>query len=379
MTVAAAPAGWGERTACLAIFLANGVGIGAWAGSLAAFKLKLGISDGALSLVLLAFAGGAVLAMPLTGILTPRFGTGAVTRVCALGFAVTLLLPPLADSLPALTAAAFLVGAGSGTLDVSMNAYASEVEQRWGAAIMSSFHAAFSAGGLAGAGLALLLAGDSGTATLTPAIAAVIAFGLAAAAWTRLGPGLRAAADGPAFMVPGRAALILCAAALIGMMCEGAAADWSAVFLATVTGAGAGFAAAGYAAFAAAMFGGRILGDAAVRRLGPVQVVAVGGGCGALGLLLAAAVATPWAAAAGFALLGLGLSNVVPVVFSAAGRRGATPAAGVAMAATAGYAGFLLGPPLIGGIAELAGLRLAIGLLAGLAAMLALLAPSARA
>jgi MFS family permease len=133
-----------------------------------------------------------------------------------------------------------------------------------------------------------------------------------------------------------------------------------------------GAAASGYAAFSIAMAGGRLVGDGVVRALGPKKVVLLGGLIAALGMALAVAVPEPLMAAIGFALVGIGASNVVPVVFSAAGRFGSSPSAGVAMVATVGYAGFLGGPPVIGAVATMAGLRTALGLLLVVALLVAL-------
>lgn len=361
-------ASWAERAAVTAVFLANGLGIGAWAASLPAFKTQMQLSNGALSLALLGFAVGAVLAMPVTGLLAPRLGPARVTQLAALCFAGALLLPPLAGSLSALTLAAFVLGAANGALDVAMNAHASEVERRWGAAIMPSFHAAFSAGGLAGAALGAVLA------RAAPDTTALLAAALAAFAWPALRDKGTASLTGTVLMLPGRAVLPLCAAALLCMLCEGAMADWSGVYLATTTGATTGAASAGYAGFSAAMLAGRLAGDGAVRALGRARVVAIGGMVAATGLALAAVTSSWLMAAAGFALVGIGLSNVVPAVFSAAGSLAASPVAGVAMAATAGYAGFLIGPVTIGAVAQAAGLRAGIALLVACAGTVALLA-----
>ena len=146
------------RWATLAVFAANGIGIGSWAAAIPTLKNALALSDAELSLALLAFAAGALVFMPLTGVLTPRLGgTGRVTRLAGLGFALLLPLPMLAAGLPTLIVAAFLVGTSNGLLDVAMNAHATVVERQRGAAIMSSFHAAFSLGGIAGASLGAAL------------------------------------------------------------------------------------------------------------------------------------------------------------------------------------------------------------------------------
>jgi len=344
------------RLATTGIFLANGFGIGAWAVCIPWLKAEMGLSAGLLSLVLLAFAAGAVVSMPLAGLLAPRLGTSHATRLAALAFAWTLLLPMLAGNVVSLAAAAFAVGAGNGALDVSMNAHASSIERRRGIPIMSSFHAAFSAGGLLGAALgAVLTAGNWGGTAVLWGSALVIAI-VTALIWTRLGEG-EVSEGTSGLLVPSGGVLPLCAAALLCMLCEGAMTDWSAVYLSAATDACPAVAAAGYAVFSAAMLLGRLAGDRVVRALSRAGVVRVGGGLAAAGLGLAALASEPWLGIFGFGLVGLGLSNVVPAVFSAAGAIGRPPAAGIAMAATAGYAGFLVGPPLIGTIATITGFR----------------------
>lgn len=376
MTTAALGTASAQRVAVAAVFFANGLGIGAWAGALPLLKSTLGLGDGALSLVLLGFAAGAVVSMPVTGALAPRWGSGRTTWLAGLAFAAALALPPLAGGLLALMAAAFILGASNGALDVSMNAHASQIEGRWGRPIMSSFHAAFSIGGLTGAALAGFLVAVEPQAVLwMPATIAVV---LVAGFAPDLGPGERMiAADGPRFVRPGRAALALCAVALICMLIEGAMADWSAVYLATVGGSPVSVAAAGYAGFSLAMALGRLFGDRFVHRLGGPQVIRRGALLAAAGLVLAT-LSPGWPSILGFTLVGIGLSNVVPAVFSAAGRMGASSATGIAMAASAGYAGFLAGPPIIGSIATLSSLRVGIALLAFAALAVALLANAAR-
>lgn len=364
-------ASWPERAAVTAIFLASGLGIGVWAVAIPAFKITLHLSDGALSLPLLGFAVGAILAMPMAGLLAGRIGTARVTRIWAVLFAASVLVPPFCTTLPALIAAAFALGASQGSLDVAMNATAGETERRWGHPIMSSFHAAWSAGGLAGAALGGAFGGSAQVMQPGAALALLLTVG----AWKSLrDDAVPRPLGGPRLALPGRAALPLCAAALLCMLCEGAMVDWNAVYLRTVAGAPAGLAAAGFAAFSVAMVTGRLIGDGGVRRLGRVRVVRTGAMLAAAGLALAVAMPAPLPASAGFALVGLGLANIVPVLFSAAGRLGPSPAIGVAMTATSGYGGSLAGPALIGVVAEVAGLRASIALMIVVAGTVALLA-----
>ena len=362
-----------QRLATTMLFLANGLCIGAWAASIPALKARFALTDGALSLALLAFAAGAVLSMPLAALAVPRFGTGRVTRIVALGFCASLFLPFAAGRFATLCLAAFVAGAANGAMDVSMNSHASIVERRWGSAIMSSFHAAYSGGGLLGAGLGAGLAVLGAAPAHVLEVAALAGLVLTLAAWKATGPG-EIVASGSAFAMPGGAVLPLCAMALLCFMCEGAVGDWSAVYLESVAGASAAAATSGFAAYSATMLLGRLTGDWTIRRFGDYAIVRGGGALAALGLALAAAWPVPWVAAGGFALVGIGLANIVPAVFSATGRLGASPAVGIAMAATAGYGGLLGGPPVIGAIATAAGLRAGIVFLVFAAGLIVLLA-----
>jgi MFS family permease len=370
---------WAERCANSAVFFSNGLGIGAWAASIPVLQARLRLSDGALSLVLLGFAFGAVLAMPITGRLAPRIGVARATRLSALAFACAMVGPGLAPDLVALIGAAFLLGLTNGALDVSMNGLASGIETRWGAPIMSSFHAAFSLGGLGGAALGAAMAGAPSSWANAMSVVALINMAVAGLAWRALhDPDAPPPPSPIAFAAPDRAALLLCGCVALGLLCEGAVGDWSAVYLADNLAAAPSTAAAGYAAFAAAMVAGRMGGDWFVARVGPARTVRYGGLAASAGIAIALIAPAPIVSAVGFGLVGIGLSNVVPIVFSAAARAGSSPAAGVAMAASAGYSGLLLGPVLIGGLATLFGLKASLWLLALCAGAIALTAGSMR-
>ncbi len=371
-------ASWPERAAVVAVFLANGLGIGAWAACIPALKARLALSDGALGFVLFAFAVGAVLSMQLAARLTQRLGPAKATRAWTLLFAGSLALPAFAPNIATLAAAAFALGAANGLLDVTMNGYASAVERRWGAAIMSSFHAAWSGGGLVGAtvGGALLVFG----AAWTLGVAAVLVAALAALVWTWLQDADALPPPTEAGVAPPIGAVLpLCVAALLCMGCEGAMADWTGVYLSETARAPQATTWIGFAAFSATMVVGRLVGDNAVRAWGRARVVRWGATLSAAGLALAVVDPRLGSATLGFALVGAGLSNVVPTLFSAAAGLASVPAAGVAMVATAGYAGLLSGPVVIGAIAQSAGLRLGIAFLILCAGVAAVAARSLRA
>lgn len=351
-----------ERFATVAVFFANGFAIGAWAVEVPRVKDHLALSDTALGIALFAFALGAIVAMPMAGRLAPRLGSGRATALLGVLFIVTFPLPALAPSYPLLCVALLLFGATNGALDVSMNGHASAIETEWRAPIMSSFHAAWSAGGLSGAAIGTLIqrlgVGVAGGLLVPDVLVGVLIVGAALAALRAIGPRVEAASAG--FAMPSGAVMKLAALAFLCMMMEGAVADWSAVFLRSVLTRDPASAGLGYSAFALSMAACRVVGDASVRRLGPSTVVSLGGLLAATGLALVLGLPGVVTAVAGFALIGIGLANVVPVIFSAAGRSTPTPAVGVSMAATTGYAGFLVGPPVIGFGAGLFGLRLAL-------------------
>jgi fucose permease len=263
-----------------------------------------------------------------------------------------------------------------GGLDVAMNAQAVEVERRLGRPIMSSMHAFFSLGGLVGsvAGAGLLTMPWSGATTMAVAAGMMALVAVPAGRWLlaesrppreqreRLG-----AADilRPRLLAIG--VLAFCA-----LFAEGAVGDWSSLFLSRQTGASAAAAAMGFAAFSVTMTLARFAGDRAVARIGGRRSLVIGGLLAFAGMTLAIAIPQLWVGVIGFALMGLGFANMVPVLFSAAGRAGATPQAGIAVVSMIAYAGSLLGPPLIGGLSEHVGLAQALSLVAAFGLLVAL-------
>jgi len=368
------------RLAVLAVFFLNGLMLANWVVRIPAVRESLSLSEGTLGLALLGVAVGALLSMPLVGGLAVRFGSRPVVVATALLLALAVGLPALAPSLPALVAALLLLGAANGALDVSMNAQAVAVEERYGRPIMSSFHAAFSFGGLAGAILGGLVASLGvgaaphllGVAVLAVAFALVACRGLLPAGADRGGEG-----GGPAFALPTKAVAGLGVISFCVLVGEGAMADWSAIYLDDTLGTGPALAAFGYAAFSLTMAIGRLFGDRLTERFGPVTLVRACGAISTLGLGAGLAVGHPIAALVGFACAGAGFSIVFPLALSAAGRVGTmAPGPALAAVATAGYFGFLVGPPTIGFAAELLSLGGALYLVVILSAATVLLAPA---
>jgi predicted MFS family arabinose efflux permease len=360
------------RRAVATVFLLNGAVLASWVPHVPAVRTAHGLSNAALGGVLLAMAAGAIVAMPVAGRCVGRWGSRAMTTGVALAFAVALPLPILAPGPATLVAGLFVFGALNGSLDVSMNAQAVAVERRWGSPIMSSFHALFSLGGLVGAALA----GGALRLGATPAVhviaASAVATAVVAAVVPRLLPTPPEAA-GPRFARPERTVALLGALAFLGLMAEGAMADWSAVWLHDELGASMADAASGFAAFSLAMAAGRFAGDRLVGRFGPAAVLAASGTIAALGLGAALVVARPAVAVGGCVLVGAGIANVIPVLFSRAGNlAGVDPGSGLAAVATMGYLGLLAGPPAIGLAAQATSLPAALGLVAAACAAIAL-------
>jgi MFS family permease len=362
------------RYAVGVIFFLNGAVLASWIPHIPEIKAMHGLSDGRLGCVLLAMSAGAILAMPVAGTLIGRLGSRTMTTAAALTFALVLPLPIVSPNVPLLALALFTLGAANGTLDVSMNAQAIAVERDYGRPIMSSFHALFSFGGLVGAAVAgTVMAGGVGSvahALLTSAIACAAFAGVVGRLLTVPPEPARGA---PTFAWPSSTLLGLGSLAFLGLLAEGAMADWSAVYLRDSLGTTASVAATGFAAFSLAMALGRFTGDALVERLGAAFVLRASSALAALGLGSALAIGTPPIAVLGFGAVGFGIANIIPVLFRAAGDvPGVAPGAALAAVATTGYFGFLAGPALIGFTAEFTSLPIALALVSVACAVIAL-------
>jgi MFS family permease len=360
------------RVSVAVSFVILGMAEGMWVARIPAVKHALHLSDGLLGVALLAAPAGLVLVVLLAGRLVDAFGSSRLTRLSGVAVALLPIGLGLAANLAMLMVALLAFGIAAGLLDVAMNAQAGEVERRLGRPLMSSFHACYSFGGLAGALLGGLFAW-AGIGPLPMFLAAGPPLAILAAVtgrWLlpgRAEPPAPAPSAGPA-AAPGqsrmaRRLLVLGLLAFCCMVGEGAAGSWSAVYLRDNLGTSAGFAAIGFAAFSITMAFGRLFGDRLAARFGPAALLR---GCALLaaaGLAAGLIIASPVAGVAGFAVFGAGLSCTVPQLFSAAGnadpgRRGA----GIARVAGLGYLGVLAGPVLIGGCASLVGLPRALGI-----------------
>jgi MFS family permease len=355
------------RIAASMAFLLFGLALGAWTSRIPAIKERLGLSDGWLSVALLAFAAGCIAGMALIGRLTDRFGSRRMLIAAALLEGVLLVPPAIAPSLASLAVALFVFGVVHGTLNIAMNANGIEVERAWRGRILSSLHASYSLGGVLGAvaGSLFARAGASAGTTLVSVGAVVLVLAAWASWWalpaapvaresSQRAPG--AAGDRPYYVLLG--VIVLCT--LVG---EGAAADWSAVYLRDDLGSTASFAPYAYAAFALAMTAGRLFGDRLATALGPAGLVRTGAATAAVGLGAALLLDQPYAGVVGFGLLGAGLSGIAPQVFSAAGNHDPARAGrALSTVVSIGYLGFVLGPILIGAAATVVKLPAALAI-----------------
>jgi fucose permease len=371
------------RRATRLIFLVSGLAMSTWAPMVPYVKVRLGLDDAQLGVALLAFGGGSMLSMPFVGWLAHRLGNRAV--IMSAGLLMCLALPALAQvsSVTMLVGTLLYFGVMLGAVDVAMNAYAVEVERRSDDRLMSGFHGLFSVGGLSGAALlSTLLA--LGLALPGAAITIAIALALTVL-WLRNGLRGDASSGSVDIREKSRAGMPPARAWLLGLMCfvsfmaEGSMLDWSALFLRDVRGMAAASAGLGYACFSVAMAAGRFSGDRLIARYGPVWTVRLGAGVAVAGFLLVACIPLTMAALLGFVLIGLGASNIVPLMFSAAGHLpGTAPAVSIATATTLGYVGLLSGPALIGFVAHASSLSVAFVAMAGLLVLVGLSARMVR-
>ncbi|MBH2035224.1 MAG: MFS transporter [Pseudomonadales bacterium] len=353
-----------EQMSTRVAFFIAGFGIAAWAPLVPYAKARAGLDEGTLGLLLLCLGVGSILAMPLAGVLASRFGCRRVTIGGTLLICAALPLLATVSSIPGLIAVLFMFGAGLGTVDSTVNLQAVIVERASGKTMMSGFHGMFSLGGIVGAaGVSALLGFGFSPLTAMLVVAVLLLVALCKAAPHMLSYGSER--SGPAFAIPHGIVLFIGGMCFIVFLAEGAALDWSAVFLVQERGIDTAYAGLGYAAFALTMTVGRLTGDRIVRRLGATRVMVFGGLTAAAGLFLATFAPNWEFALVGYVLLGAGCSNIVPVLFTAVGKQTVMPeSVAIPAITTLGYAGILAGPAVIGFIAHASSLSFAFGLMA---------------
>ncbi|WP_312690672.1 MFS transporter, partial [Brevundimonas nasdae] len=323
---------------------------------------------------LLCLGVGSVLAMALTGVLSAKHGSRPIIIVSGLIMAAAMPFLAFAPSPITLGVALFVFGAGLGSLDVAMNIHAVEVEKASPRPLMSGFHALFSIGGFGGAASVTAML-SLGLAPVVCAVVSAIVVGVAILlAWPRL-IATQADEGAPLFAFPRGIVLVLALLAAVTFLTEGAILDWSALLLTDAGLVPLSQGGVGYIVFSLAMTTGRLVGDGVTARIGDFRTLFWGGLAALAGFAVLLLVKEPVIAIAGFVLIGLGASNIVPVLFRLAGAQKSMPS-GLAVAAitTTGYAGILMGPAGVGAVAKLVGLPAAFWGLAGLMVLVPVLA-----
>lgn len=368
------------RIAITVFFALDGFVFAGWVVRIPAIKEQTDASASALGLALLGVSGGAVVTMILTGRLCRRYGNHRVTVACAVLLCVSVSLPPLTHSAPALGAVLLVFGMAFGGINVAFNSAAVELVAALRRPIMPSFHAAFSLGGMVGAGLGGLVAGVLSPTRHLLGLTVIGLFVTFFAGRTLLShqppspPESTAPKENTPRRVDPRARRLVIVFGLIALCTaygEGALADWSALHLEQDLHASPGVAAVGFSCFALAMAIGRLSGTRMLERLGQTRTVVSGGAIATAGMLLGALAPSLWAALLGFVITGLGLANLFPVAIERAGTLAGPD--GVAIASTLGYGGMLLGPPAIGFMADWFSLPAALTSVAVLAATAAVI------
>jgi fucose permease len=363
------------RWATTGVFVVNGAAIGLWVAHIPWLQERFDLSKSAMGLVLVGLALAVILAFPVAGQAIVRHGSERIVWVGGIACALAVNLPLLAPH-PLLVALGLAVlGGSSATQDVAMNSHGVKVEKDMRRPIMSSLHAGWAFGGMAGAGFAAACAALGLDARVTVAIGSALLVLLLIACVRRIGHGSAAEGDEtPGFTLPSRGVVLLAVLCLLVMVTEGAMADWGGLYLRQDLGASAAIAALAYSFFTAGMTAGRIVGDWINHRIGAVALLRWGALLTGAPLGAMLLIGEPAAALIGLFLVGLGVSNGVPLMFSAAGRQPDTPPGpGIAAVSSMGSLGFLAGPPFIGFLADATSLPWALAtLILGAAVVFAL-------
>lgn len=341
------------------MFFANGYIVGSWAPQIPLLLTRLGISEGTVGLLILGFGLGALIAMPLCGFLSHRYGSRVVLSgiaiACAFGLPLVLLAPNIWLVAPAMV----LFGALVGGMDVAMNTNAVAAEKKLGRAIMSSSHGFWSLGGFAGGGLGGITIAAMGYLThgfVVACIALIVVLLAARHLVTEEAPASTQRESTGKLLPRHLGIYVVGLIALLAFVPEGAILDWAALYLRQELGADIATAGFAFAAFSATMATMRFVGDGVRNRFGAVRTLRISSVLAAVGLLVAGLAPNPYVAIAAFGFSGLGLANIVPIVFSAAGNQpGLSSAAGMSFVTTLGYSGILLAPSFIGFIGQATG------------------------
>ena len=364
------------RGATAVVFAVHGCAAGSFAGRIPWIAGHVGVGVGRLGIALLMPGLGSLAAMPLSGRLAHRYAFAPLVTATIGAFCACLALVALPTSLLLLCAVLFVLGATAGVADMAMNAHGALVEKHVGRSVMSSFHGFWSVGVLVGSAGSALASHAGLDARLQLAVVALLLAAIAAAAAQSFvdDPARAESEAPPAFALPTREVLLIGLVGLCAVFGEQAGTDWSAFFVRRELHGSASIAALAVSAFAVTMVVARLLGDRVIGALGPVRTVRLSGVCATAGAVTVVAASNLALGLVGFALLGIGVAIVVPLVFAAAGRAGPHPARSIAGVAGIAYGSGLVAPGVIGGLASATSLKASFGLVAVLVAAMALAA-----
>ena len=351
------------RWAVFTIFMLHGTLIGSWVPHVPLAKDRLDVGTGILGLALLAIAGGAVFAMPITGALINRYGSARITLVTGVLFALAFFGPTLAPTLLTFIIGGVAMGACIGSMDVSMNTHGIAVEKALKQPIMSGLHGAFSLGAMLGAfGGAALVQKFGPLAQVTIVSSIMLVLHLTASQFL-LPNSLDKGLSTSHFAMPTKATIGLGLLCFLALMIEGSVMDWAAIMMRDKFVIDLGLAALAFGFYQGGMAVTRLSGDLGRKKFGAVNLITFSAILAAIGTTIALISPSPYLTFAAFAFAGLGVGNLAPVLFAGGGRlEPEAPGRGIAAVSSMGYAGFLAGPPMIGFVAQVTSLPLALGL-----------------
>ena len=374
--ILALPARRIHRIAVSSFFFLAGFCFFSWTSRIADIRLQLHLSAAGLGAVLLGLPAGLMVSLPLAGWLVAKFGSRPIATFAAILYACTLPVLGLVTAVWQLVACLFIFGMGGNLLNISINTQAIGTESLYGRTIMASYHGLWSLAGFSGAAVGTLFISLGWLPYQHFLVITAAALMIVLTASGRLiFPDPHAGGDRPIFARPDRSLINLGVIAFCSMICEGSMFDWSGVYFQTVIQPPKAFVASGLTAFTATMATGRFVGDWLATKWGIKRILQASGLLTASGLLISILFPSLLPALFGFLLVGAGVSSVVPLVYSAAGRsKVLSPGVALAAVSTIGYLGFLFGPPFIGFIAQAFNLRVSLGLIAILGSVITLMA-----
>jgi MFS family permease len=370
-----------HRIAVSCFFFLAGICFASWASRIPAIQSRLNLNNAALGGVLLCLPIGLLTSLPAAGFLVAKYGSRIIVMLAACLYATTLPLLGFAHSATGLMITLFVFGFGGNLLNISVNTQAVGTEALYSRPIMASFHGIWSTAGFTGAATGAVMVRFG----IMPGYHFLCISGLALLIVLIFSPSLvlqdpKSDEKLPIFAKPDKSLLHLGLIAFCSMICEGTMFDWSGIYFEHVVQPGKAWVTVGFTAFMSTMATGRFVGDWVAYKLGMKKMLQLSGTCAAGGLLLA--VCFPWfiPATIGFLVVGAGVSSVVPMIYSAAGRsKQMSPGVAIAAVSTVGYLGFLFGPPFIGFIAQASSLRVSLGLIALMGLMIAWIARNMKA